>query len=87
MKTIWKFSLGVMDEQTIPMPIGAHILHVARQGGVPQLWAEVMTNTPTSPRVIRMFGTGHPMPNNPGRYIGTFQMLGDALVFHVYETE
>jgi len=53
---------------------------------MPQLWAYV---DPTEPRVTRKFriiGTGHPIATDPGDYIGTFQMGGGALVFHVFES-
>jgi hypothetical protein len=32
-----------------------------------------------------MYGTGHDMPDDPGQYVGTFQMHGGALVFHLFE--
>lgn len=39
-----------------------------------------------APRQIRVAGTGQNLPNFPGTYIGTFQMNGGALVFHVFES-
>jgi hypothetical protein len=66
------------------MPSGAEILHVAEQGGVPCLWARVNPLNEKTRRLIRTFGTGHPMPDSPGAYIGTFMLAGEALVFHVY---
>jgi len=36
-------------------------------------------------RDFRWYGTGHPVKDNPGRYIGTVQMLDGKLVFHLFE--
>lgn len=36
-------------------------------------------------RVIRIYGTGHPMPDNPGSYIGSFMLHGGEFVFHAYD--
>lgn len=85
MKTIWKFSLGMVGEQCAILPAGAEILCVQMQGNVPQIWALCDPAEPKVPRTIAIYGTGHPVPGNPGRYIGTFQMSGGALVWHAFE--
>ena len=93
MRTIWKFPIGLIQQQKISMPRGAVIRHVANnpiQGGG-CLWAEVDTDAPLEPRMILIFGTGGQQfvasdPDYPilgPRYIGTF-MTG-SLVWHVYE--
>jgi hypothetical protein len=88
MKTIWKFPLEVTDFQHIKVPKGYRILTVRVQYDRPTLWAMVDPNeTDVGPVEIRIFGTGHPMPDDPGRYIGTFQMSGGSLVFHVFGPE
>jgi hypothetical protein len=40
---------------------------------------------PLRPRRFRVAGTGHELEPYVDRYIGTFQMLGGTLVFHVFE--
>jgi hypothetical protein len=88
MKTIWKFPLEVTDVQTVRMPRGARILCVQVQSGVPCLWAEVDPKAETELRTLRIYGTGHPMAEGEQRnYVGTFQLVGMGLVFHVYEVE
>jgi hypothetical protein len=84
---IWKFPLDVNDLQTISMPHNAQILHVASQSNQPNLWALVDENAPTvDARRFVTYGTGHPMPDdNYGHYVGTYQMHGGQLVFHVFE--
>lgn len=84
-RTIWKWSLVVTDVQAIQMPGGAQLLAVQMQGGAPQLWALVdPTEAHKEMRTIRIFGTGNPIGEYPGDYLGTFQLDGGALVFHAF---
>lgn len=87
MKTIWKYPLAVANDQVISMPAGARILHVGMQGETPCLWAEVSPSNRITRRPIRIYGTGHELPNNPGQHLGSFTMHGGALVFHAYEPD
>jgi len=82
MKTIWKWEL--LPETIIDMPTGAKVLTVQEQGGKPQLWALVDPEATTEKRTFQAYGTGHDCPDDPGRYIGTFQC--DKLVFHIFES-
>jgi hypothetical protein len=83
MKTIWKFTLKTTDEQVIEMPRGAKLLTVQMQDNRPQLWALVDSVKPNEQRTIATFGTGNPAED--GEYIGTYQMRGGELVFHVFD--
>lgn len=85
MQTIWKYPLDVADEQKIQLPLGADILHVGVQGEAVCLWAQVSPGRVKQVRTIHIFGTGHDLPDNPGRHIGSFMLHGGALVFHAYE--
>ncbi len=72
------------------MPIGAKILCVQNNGSSgPCLWAQVNDSYSKEKRIISIFGTGNPVPDNPMEYIGTYQVPltsnGVLLVFHVYE--
>lgn len=87
---IWKWALPVTDRQTVMIPGGAKLLDVQVQKGpmqerFAQLWALCDENAPPEPRHIAIYGTGNPMPDEPGDYIATFQMHGGALVFHAFE--
>lgn len=87
MKAIWKFTLPAMSGAMVEMPQGAAVLCVQSQGDVPMIWAEVDTEAPKIKRRFFTYGTGHEMPpmsDDPRHYIGTFQISGGALVFHVY---
>lgn len=87
MKRIFKFPLQVSDLQKISMPKDSSLLTVQVQKGTPCLWALVDTDKETEERFIRIIGTGHPVPENILRYIGTFQVLEGSFIGHVFEVE
>lgn len=83
---IFKYTLSVADLQTLMLPARAQILDVQAQYSEAQLWALVdELETAREPRVIAVYGTGNPMPENCGSYIATFQMYNGQLVFHAFE--
>jgi hypothetical protein len=83
-KTIWKYQIKTTDLQSIEMPEGAEVLCVQLQAGSPCLWVLVDPRQPSVARQFRVHGTGHPV-ESVGRYVGTYQLHGGALVFHVFE--
>ena len=85
METIHKYPLKVKDVQLIEMPAHAEILCVQIQIGIPCLWAKVNPNYGTESRAIYIHGTGHTCDPRAKKYIGTFQLSGGTLVFHVFE--
>lgn len=85
-KTIWKYQFPIDDHITILMPHGAKVLAVQVQDRVPCIWALVDTReTKCVPYKFRLYGTGHPCESDLSNYIGTFQMAGGKLVFHLFE--
>ena len=83
--TIWKYPLEVTDIQHVIVPRGARLLSVQIQGKTPCLWALVDPEATKHSRAIITLGTGNPAPNVLGAFLGTYQMHGGALVFHVFE--
>lgn len=84
---VFKWELKVAAIQDIRMPIGAVILTVQNQRGVPYIWAKCEERTGLETvRRIYIVRTGHPMSTDIGKYIGTFQQEDGALVFHVFES-
>ena len=83
MKTIWKYTLE--PETEIELPVLCKILKVDSQHGRAVMWAFVDPGVEREKRKFVVYGTGHDMPDNPGVYIGTFQLKGGDLVFHVFE--
>ena len=84
-KTIWKFPLKTTDEQVVEMPSGAEILSVQTQYGEPCVWAMVDPTHKRVAKVFHIFGTGHRIPEANRKFIGTYQLEGGALVFHLFE--
>lgn len=85
MNTIFKYPINITDRQTINIPRNAKILCVQTQHEKPCLWAKVDSDEPLVHRMIITHGTGHPIPETTGEYIGTYQLKSGALVFHVFE--
>ena len=85
MKTVWKFPFEMTDTVRIMMPAGAQLLHLETQHGVPCLWALVDPESEKVRRKFRLAGTGHPLPDDIGRHLGSFQLLEGNLVFHLFE--
>jgi hypothetical protein len=83
--TIWKYPFAVHDVVEIEMPIRAKVLTVQVQAQVPCLWALVHESHDVEVRRFRIYGTGHPINHLIGSYVGTFQLVGGGLVFHVFE--
>lgn len=83
---IWKFPLHLTDRQCVSMPIGAKILSAQVQHGAVTLWAMCDESRQDKRlRTILVIGTGHPVPDDCGSFLGTVQFSGGGLVFHVFE--
>ena len=99
MTTVWKYELRAGDEQLIEMPRGAVLLCVDVQsvsmrlsdGGrspgteQPCLWAVVHPERETCVRRVLIVGTGQLTELEGAEYVGTFQLGGGRLVFHVFD--
>jgi len=81
---IFKYPLQITNTQRISTFYGAKILCVQMQNDTPCLWVLVEPIEEIEERVICMYGSGHDI-EAPGEYIGTVQVNGGALVFHVFE--
>lgn len=85
---IWKYEVPITDSFELKMTPASTVLSVQMQHGQMVLWAHV-PDTEWSRREKRTFawhGTGNPCPARPGKFIGTVQLEGGALVFHLFET-
>lgn len=89
-KAVWKFDLEVTDIQTISIPSEFKILSIQVQDNTPRIWALVDPSKPAQRVQLLTFGTGHPIEGSNltkvtrGEFIGTYQMNGGTLVFHVF---
>ena len=86
-QAIWKFPLATTDRQVVNLPVGAKVLTVQAQFDKPCLWAlvDVDAGAKTSGRAFLAYGTGHEHEGVDGDYVGTYQLHGGRLVFHVFE--
>lgn len=83
---VYKYELEITDEQSVKLPFGAEILTVQLQSNKCCLWALVDPRNELEERVICIYGTGHPIPDNIKlKYITTFQIPHLGLVFHAFE--
>jgi hypothetical protein len=87
MKKIFKYPLEITAFQTVKLPLNSEILTVQNQFGTPCIWAQlwVLENPGYEERIIEMFGIGQPINNDSRKYLGTVQMDGGALIWHVFE--
>lgn len=95
MNLIWKYELTQTTLNTLEMPVGAKVLTVQMQHNIPCVWALVKVGTPSltgaayckvERRTFEIVGTGQPFENaDKATYIGTVQMLGGSLIWHIFE--
>lgn len=89
MKRIYKYELSPNSPQSIDLPEGAQILTAQGQHGRNVcLWALVDPERPKEKRYFEVFATGESVHEDMGverRYIGTAQLEGGLLIFHVFE--
>ncbi len=90
-KTIWKFPIPDGFSLSIEMPAGAEILDIQVQHGAPVIWALVDTSAPRVLRRFEIVGTGWDLyewdldETSATDHVGTYQMAGGDLVWHVFE--
>lgn len=86
MKTIWKYELETLDIFGLEMPRGAEVLTVQMQHEKPCLWALVDASEDKENRIFTIHGTGHHVSSAENKfYVGTYQLMGEDLVFHLFE--
>ncbi len=86
--TIWKFPVVIDDSFVLALPVGAKVLSVQAQNDAPNMWVllDQDTKQPFVNRLFRVYGTGHMIQDRLTlEFIGTFQLMGGRLVFHLFE--
>ena len=84
MRTIYRYPL--ISQHYIELPKGACILSAAYWKNNISIWAEVDTKEEELCRYkIGLYGTGHSLPEDPGRLINLVVMPREGLIFHVFE--
>lgn len=89
MTTIYKFPVPMQQLFQQELPKGATVLSVQEQVNAAQMWVMLDPDEETEVRHFEVYGTGFEMrtltPTEKREYIGTFQMDGGQLVFHLFE--
>jgi hypothetical protein len=90
MRTIYRYKLPIADDRiALFMPPGALVLSSPpnpRTNSEIEIWAEVNADLPLSERrEFLVIGTGHPIPNDCGPFIGTVITHDGQFVWHVFE--
>jgi hypothetical protein len=85
---IWKYTFNVEDDFAIEMPRSAKIVNVQVQAGITCMWAIVDPKSDTVIRRFKVVGTGQPFEySDRVKHVGTFQLAGGRLVYHLLEIE
>lgn len=83
---VFKYDVPLDDEVSINLPEGAQVLTFQAQREQPCIWALVDPSARPRPRRFRIAGTGHDIENaHELRYVGSAQLHGGNLVFHLFE--
>lgn len=83
MITIYKYPLSHGLQQVRPIPVGANIISVQMQDGVPCIWAIVDTTAEVIPVKFQIYGTGQEIPTDCLlKHIGSVQ--DGEYVWHVF---
>jgi len=86
MKRVFKYQVPLQDKFTIDLPKGSQVLSVGVQSKTAFIWTLIDDEEPIiESRKFRLSGTGHPITDKCFIFIGTFQLDGGALIFHLFE--
>lgn len=83
MKTIFKYSLALIDEQEVQMPGSPELFKVGLDpAGELCVWALVDPKQPQRLQKFFVVGTGYPVPRDAHNWIGRVNQ--GAFVWHVF---
>lgn len=87
MRKVFKYEVPVADKLSLSLPEGAKLLTFECQFDQPYLWALVDPDAKKETRRFRLAGTGYPLeePDEKLRFVGTAQMYGGGLIWHLFE--
>lgn len=88
MKRIFKYDVPATDHFELELPLNAEILTFQSQRESFCIWAIIEEGLNDEKRYFRLAGTGHDLTEDSTRikkYIGTAQIAGGGLVFHLFE--
>ena len=91
MKQIFKYDVLIKDKFNVSIPKGAEFLSVQVQHDKPVMWFLLESTIEYETRRFLVIGTGrcfHYLHDHEScKYLGTFQLLCDEFVGHLFERE
>lgn len=87
-RRVFRYRLDLAEAPTLDLPAGAEVVSVAPPRDLSSsldLWAVVDPDRATVKRHFRIAGTGHPLPDDAARFLGTVPMSQGSVIFHVFE--
>ncbi len=84
-RIIYKYPFGVCDFFQLSLPKGAEILSVQVQNETPCFWVLADPLEVQETRDFEILATGQPFDLTDQKFIGTFQLQGGSLIFHLFE--
>ena len=84
-RKVYKYPVVMENRFTLALPEKAEVLSVGVQFGQPQVWVFLDPNAPKVVRTFMVASTGYPVEEPNVKFIGTFQLEGGALIFHLFE--
>lgn len=88
MLTVYRYPVSVKEDYfSLHLPSSARVLTFQAQYENPCMWVLLDPDAPPEARHFRLAGTGHPIKEDLTwlDYIGTCQIYGGSLVFHLFE--
>lgn len=84
---VYKYPIPAEDYFYLDLPRGAKILSVQEQNKKACLWVLIEKATPTVKRFFRLAGTGDYIKESSDKlnFVGTFQLLDENFVGHLFE--
>lgn len=86
-QAVWKYIIPDTTTFTLDLPGGGEVLEVASLGNIPYLWALVTPGQPVKQQKFLNLTTGAGIrePEERLTYLGTYRVLGDSYVGHIFE--
>lgn len=84
---IWKYEVSLTGFTNLKIPEYAEFMCLREQDGVPFVWFLVDLDKEVVYKTLHTYMTGEELPHSSslGIYLGSFQILGDNHVGHVFE--
>jgi hypothetical protein len=80
---IFKYPFAIQRRATVEIPSGHVLIHAGLDPkGIPCVWAMVDADTPKREVVLYVIGTGHDVPEEAPRHLGSFVREDD--VWHIF---